>query len=95
MGYHVLYPGRNYQRRNISNGKAIVRSISIMVLLLILFTAAIVPQSREILLDLCIPGDRKNTVAATDVLIDDMKQGREFEESFLVFCESVIYGTRT
>ncbi len=92
MGYQVRYPGSDPKTpRAYGRGKKLRTAVT-GLLIASLFGSAMIPVTREMLIDCLVPGDTKITTAAVECFLRDVKQGEALDEAVTAFCEVVLYG---
>ena len=91
MGYRIVYSNDSQTDRKIGNDRRKWR-IAVFAAAIFLTVSVFWPQSRDILLELWIPGDVESFQTGFVKFSDQLKNGSSVRDALMVFCREILAG---
>lgn len=91
MGYQINYGGPEPRKYKYRMNKSRVKLMTAGILLSLALGARLVfPGTGQKLRELLLPGMTGETVAAFQVMVEDVRTGTSFEDAVTTFCREII-----
>lgn len=93
MGYRIVYgedPGKKFGTGSRCSRFGILTVCCFLLFLLL--TNLFWPAGKQMLWELCIPGDAELTAAAFETMVEDIRVGEPISDALTAFCREVIDG---